>query len=115
MTHRIWGRVRRWGWAAVAGLALLLGGRGAPAAEPDWKVGLAQVKITPERPVPMSGYASRNKLSEGVATDLYAKAMVLEDRDGPRAVFGTTDLLGFPASGAQPICQRIGKKNGLKR
>jgi hypothetical protein len=115
MTHRTADRIRRWGWAALAGLAVLLGGRGAPAAEPDWKVGLAQVKITPERPVPMSGYASRNKLSEKVATDLYVKAMVLEDRDGHRGVIVTSDLLGFPAAVAEPICERIEKKTGLKR
>jgi hypothetical protein len=99
----------------VTGLVVLLGGRGAPAAEPDWKVGLAQVKITPERPVPMSGYASRNKLSEKVATDLFVKAMVLEDRDGHRGVIVTSDLLGFPAAVAEPVCERIGKKTGLTR
>jgi hypothetical protein len=115
MTHRTATRIRRWEWAAVAGLTVLLGGRAAPAAEPDWKVGLAQVKITPERPVPMSGYAGRNKLSEGVATDLYVKAMVLEDRDGHRGAIVTSDLLGFPAAVAEPICERIEKKTGLKR
>ena len=114
MTHRTTDRLRRWGWAAITGLAILLSGP-APAAEPDWKVGLAQVKITPEWPVPMSGYASRNKLSEGVAADLYVKAMVLEDRDGHRGVIVTSDLLGFPASVAEPICARIEKKTGLKR
>ena len=114
MTHRTTDRLRRWGWAAITGLAILLSGP-APAAEPDWKVGLAQVKITPEWPVPMSGYASRNKPSEGVASDLYVKAMVLEDRDGHRGVIVTSDLLGFPAAVAEPICERVEKKTGLKR
>jgi hypothetical protein len=88
---------------------------GASAAEPEWKVGLAQIKITPERPVLMSGYASRTKPFEKVAADLYAKALVLEDRDGHRGVVVTSDLLGFPADVAEPICQRIEKKTGLKR
>src|SRR5262245_9039460 len=66
-------------WATVTGITLLLVVRAA-AADPDWKVGLGQVKITPERPVPMAGYASRDKLSEKVVADLYVKAMVLEDR-----------------------------------
>ncbi|HJZ58628.1 MAG TPA: neutral/alkaline non-lysosomal ceramidase N-terminal domain-containing protein [Gemmataceae bacterium] len=107
--------MRRWGWAVFISLAVLLSSRAAPAAEPEWRVGLAQLKITPERPVPMSGYASRNKLSEGVAADLYVKAMVLEDRDGHRAVIVTSDLLGFPAAVAEPTCERIEKKTGLKR
>src|SRR5262249_3515088 len=100
--------------AAFACLAAVLSGP-ASAADPEWKVGLAQVKITPDRPVPMSGYASRNKLSEGVTADLYAKALVLEDRDGHKAVIVTSDLLGFPASVAEPICERIEKKTGMKR
>src|SRR6478672_785386 len=97
---------------AVVALALLSNGR---AADADWRVGLARVKITPERPVPMAGYASRNKLSEGVTSDLYAQAMVLEDRDGHRAVIVTSDLIGFPAAVAEPICERIEQKIGLKR
>src|SRR5947209_5654563 len=51
------------------------------ADDPDWKVGLAQVKITPEYPAFLAGYASRNKPFEKVATDLYAKALALEDRN----------------------------------
>jgi hypothetical protein len=86
-----------------------------PAAEPDWKVGLAQIKITPEHPVLMSGYASRTKPFEKVAADLYVKAMVLEDRDGHRGVIVTSDLLGFPADVAEPLCERLEKKAGLKR
>jgi hypothetical protein len=96
-------------------LASLLGGGNGSAAEPEWKVGLAQVKITPERPMLMSGYAGRTKPFEKVAADLYVKALVLEDRAGHRAVLATSDLLGFPAAVAEPICERIEKKTGLKR
>ena len=103
------------GWATCTCLALLLSPVAVAAAEPEWKVGLAQVKITPERPVQMSGYASRTKPFEKVAADLYVKALVLEDRDGHRAVLVTSDLLGFPAEVAEPICERIQKKIGLKR
>src|SRR5262245_5117394 len=105
---------RPWIWTILSGLALCMADRAA-AADPDWKVGLATVKITPDRPVPMSGYASRSKLSEGVTADLYAKALVLEDRDGHKAVIVTSDLLGFPASVTEPICERIEKKTGLRR
>jgi hypothetical protein len=96
-------------------LALLLVGLDACAEGPGWKVGLAQVKITPERPVLMSGYASRTRPFEKVAADLFVKAMVLEDRDGNRGVVVTSDLLGFPASVAEPIGERIHKKVGIKR
>jgi neutral ceramidase len=96
-------------------LLLLFGSLGAPAAEPEWKAGLAQVKITPEQPVRMSGYAARIKPFEKVTADLYVKVLVLEDGDGHRGVIVTSDILGFPAAVAEPICDRIEKKCRLKR
>src|SRR5262249_29829501 len=84
-------------------------------AQTEWKVGLAEVKVTPEQPVLMSGYAGRTKPFEKVAADLYVKAMVLEDVKGQRAVLVTSDLLGFPAAVAEPIAERIQKQIGLKR
>jgi len=88
---------------------------GAAGAEPDWKVGLAQVKVTPEQPVLMAGYAARTKPFEKVATDLYVKALVLEDGQGHRGALVTSDLIGFPAAVAEPICERIQKSTGLAR
>jgi hypothetical protein len=88
---------------------------GASAAEPDWKVGLARVKVTPEQPVLMSGYAARTKPFEKVATDLYVKALVLEDNQGHRGALVTSDLIGFPAAVAEPICERIQNSTGLAR
>src|SRR6516225_9570368 len=96
-------------------LGLLILGSPVAAAEPEWKVGLAQVKITPERPVFLAGYASRNKPFEKVAADLYAKALALEDREGHVAVLVTTDLIGLPAAIAEPVCKRLGDKTKLKR
>jgi neutral ceramidase len=110
-THGLIGRIAM----SLAGLALLWACSCVRAAEPEWKVGLAQVQITPERPVLMAGYANRTKPFEKVATDLYVKALVLEDRTGRRAVLVTSDLIGFSAAVAEPICERISAKTGLKR
>ncbi len=85
------------------------------AAEPEWKVGLAQEKITPPHPLFMEGYSSRDMPFEKVESELYVKAMVLEDREGRRAVMITSDLIGFSAAVAEPICERIRLKLGLKR
>ena len=92
----------------------------ADAAGPPWpgtrlRVGLAQARITPEGPIRMSGYASRNKPSEGVLAELYAKAMAIEDAQGGRAVLLTADLIGFRAPLAEAICRRVAEKTGLKR
>lgn len=87
----------------------------AAAADSEWKVGLAQTKVTPEQPVVMSGYGGRTKPFAGVTADLFVKVMVLEDQTGQRGVIVTSDLLGFPAAVAEPICERIQQKAGLKR
>ncbi|MCI0540420.1 MAG: neutral/alkaline non-lysosomal ceramidase N-terminal domain-containing protein [Verrucomicrobiales bacterium] len=87
----------------------------AEGMETEWKAGLATVKITPEKPVPMAGYASRTKPFEKVEQDIYAKALALEDREGHRAVLVTTDLLGLSRAIAEPVCERIQQKAKLAR
>ena len=98
---------------AVLGIVCLL--LSSAAAEPGWKVGLAQIKITPKEPVFLVGYAGRNKPFTRVESDLWAKALVLEDAAGHRGMIITSDLIGFPAAIAEPICQRIISKCGVER
>jgi neutral ceramidase len=97
--------------AASFGLFVML--TVADAQETEWKAGLASVKITPEQPVFMAGYASRNKPYERVHDDLYAKALVLESEGGGRGVLITSDLIGFPAEIATPIRRRIAEAAGI--
>jgi len=87
----------------------------AHAAESEWKMGVASAKITPERPVPMAGYAGRTKPFDLVEADIYAKAIAFEDAEGHRAVLVTSDLIGFTAAVAEGICARVNEKAGLKR
>jgi len=88
---------------------------GARAIGQEWNVGIATVKITPDEPVRMSGYASRTRPFAGVNDDLYAKALAIEDAQGHRAVIVTTDLIGFTSAVAEPICRQITEKTGLSR
>ncbi|MEQ1859020.1 MAG: neutral/alkaline non-lysosomal ceramidase N-terminal domain-containing protein [Chthoniobacteraceae bacterium] len=85
------------------------------AAAADWKAGFAAAKITPDEPLLLAGYASRDKPADGVLDDLHAKAMALEDGDGKRAVVITADLIGFRADFAEPICERITAATGIPR
>ena len=87
----------------------------AQAASSPWKAGLAQVVITPQKSLWMAGYAGRTKPSQGVAQDLFAKALALEDPSGRRAVLVTTDLLGLPAVVSQNIAERVERKHHLTR
>src|SRR5262245_47962217 len=92
---------------------LIVTGFCAHAAEAEWKVGLATVNITPQKPVPMSGYAARIKPFERIEQELYAKALALEDGQGHRAVLVTTDLLGLSRAIADPVCERIQRATKL--
>src|SRR5437763_61983 len=106
MTARTAGRI-------LAALVALLGS--AAADDAPWKVGLAAVKITPEKHIPLAGYAGRNKPFQSVEQDIYAKAMLLEDGSGSRALLITLDLVGIRPLVAEPVCQRITEKTGLQR
>jgi len=59
-----------------------------------WRGAAGSVSITPELPVWMAGYASRDRPSEGKIHDLHAKVLVLEDATGSRLVMVTLDLIG---------------------
>ncbi|HUQ68514.1 MAG TPA: hypothetical protein VM165_03260, partial [Planctomycetaceae bacterium] len=63
-----------------------------PAEGADWKAAAVEAKITPTESMWMAGYASRTKPSEGVAQDLFAKALVIEDAGGKRLAIVTLDL-----------------------
>ena len=78
-------------------------------------MGVGRTVITPQGPIWMSGYASRNHPSEGVIHDLWAKALAIEDSSGGRVVLVTTDLVGLPHELAEEVAARLKAKHGLDR
>lgn len=62
--------------------------------QPGLKAGVARIDITPEKPVKMSGYASRKDLSTSVHDPLSTRVLVFETGD-KRLVLVSTDLIGF--------------------
>jgi neutral ceramidase len=86
-----------------------------PALAKPLKAGLGRAVITPDQPTWLSGYASRNKPSEGKLHDIWAKALALEDDKGNRIVIVTTDILGFSREVAENIAERAQKDHGLRR
>src|SRR5438445_4205533 len=82
---------------------------------PTWKAGAAKVNITPEKLMWMSGYGSRDKPAEGKLHDLWAKALVLEDPAGKRAVLVTMDLVGIDRGLSTTVCRELAKQFGLPR
>lgn len=78
----------------------------APATTPTWKAGTATALITPQENMWMAGYAARKKPSEGVARELYAKALALEGVDGAPLVVVTTDLIGIRRDVRDTVAER---------
>ncbi|MCB1120262.1 MAG: neutral/alkaline non-lysosomal ceramidase N-terminal domain-containing protein [Verrucomicrobiae bacterium] len=76
---------------------------------------MSRIKITPEVPLPMSGYASRTDPFTSVKQDIWAKALVLEDETGHRVAIITTDLVGIYADISPAIYAGITEKTGIKR
>lgn len=79
-----------------------------------WKAGLARTVITPETPMRMSGYASRDHAAEGKETELWGKAVLLQDDDGHRVLAITLDLVGIDRVTSDAVKKRIGTELGLK-
>lgn len=80
-----------------------------------WKAGAARARITPVEPMWMAGYASRDRPAEGTSTDLWAKALALEDEEGHRAILLTLDLVGIDRTLSAAVCEGITKRFGLQR
>jgi hypothetical protein len=99
----------------IACLALIVATPAVRGDDAAWKAGVAAVKITPGKPVLMSGYAARVRPFERVEQDLYAKALALEDAGGHRALVLTMDLIGLSPAIAEPVCERISQQSGLRR
>lgn len=78
----------------------------APALETPWQVGTARAVITPKESIWMAGYASRQKPSDGVAQELFAKAIALTGDDGVPMVLVTTDLIGIRRDVRNTVAER---------
>jgi hypothetical protein len=100
----------------AAAIAILSAQDKAPEPTPSWKAGCATAKITPSRPMPMSGYAGRkDNPAEGTEQDLFAKALAIEDAEGNRHIIVTTDLIGIISKYRTDVEAAVAEKFNLPR
>ena len=76
--------------------------------------GTAKIRITPEKPIPMSGYGSRKEPFKGVHDDLYARVIALSDGKN-KALLITADVIGFSHSFWKEVTDRITKETGISK
>jgi hypothetical protein len=98
-------------------VALLFAPVVAHAEQPaGWKAGAAAARITPDKPLVLLGFPDRAGPFTSVGSDIWAKALALEDPAGNRAVIITADLVGFQAHyTTDPVAARLVKLTGLPR
>ena len=84
---------------------------GAEAA--GWRAGVARAVITPGETLWMSGYGGRDRPAEGKLTELWAKALVLEDPGGKKAVLVTLDLIGIDRDLSLAVRRELGRRFGF--
>ena len=75
-----------------------------------WRAGVARRVITPQVPMMLEGFASRREPAREADTELFAKALALQDAQGTRLVMVTTDLIGIP----RPLRSRVEREVGAR-
>jgi hypothetical protein len=81
----------------------------------DFQAGIARKNITPPLPYWLNGYAARTNPAATVKSELWAKALAVQDETGGRMVIITTDVLGLPHEVSDAAAARLEKERGLKR
>ncbi|MHC4169724.1 MAG: neutral/alkaline non-lysosomal ceramidase N-terminal domain-containing protein [Planctomycetota bacterium] len=82
------------------------------AASAELRGGCAKVNITPPVGVWLSGYASRDKPSDDIFDDLYAKALVLDSGSNAVAII-SVDLLWIPPQITRQVREIVTDKTGI--
>ncbi|MBL8850070.1 MAG: neutral/alkaline non-lysosomal ceramidase N-terminal domain-containing protein [Planctomycetaceae bacterium] len=98
--------------ACLSFLVSLLSG---PVSAAEWQAGVARANITPAETMWMSGYASRDHGADGKLTDLWAKAIVIDDPAGHRIAAVTLDLVGLDRPTSLAIRDGVEQKYGIPR
>ncbi len=80
-----------------------------------WKAGIASTNITPDHPIWMGGYASRDRPSDGVRLDIWIKAVALEDQEGQKGVLVSMDLINMPKGPSDRIRDRLEREFNISR
>ena len=98
-------------------IALLLVFQSATPSEADngWQAGVAKIRITPDQPMLASGKKQRPQPATETLHELWAKALVLSDPAGARAVLVTLDLVGIDRSLSEAVCDTLAEMYQFER
>jgi hypothetical protein len=80
-----------------------------------YRAGIAAVCITPDEPLWLAGYASRTAPARGKISDLYARALALEDGAGQRFVIVSAEVIAITPLIADRVGTAAQERHGLAR
>ena len=86
--------------------------QGFAAETGTMKAGAAKIDITPETPIPMSGYGGRKEPFKGIHDNIYARAVVFDDGD-IKAVVISADVIGFSHDFRKKLTDRLARETGI--
>jgi hypothetical protein len=98
----------------LAGLIASQNSEAQPALENNLLAGTSKIMITPQTPIPMSGYGSRAEAFKGIHDNLFARVIVFSD-GAEKAVLISAEILGFTHPFWEEITKRITKETGIKK
>ena len=75
-------------------------------------VGTARINITPEVPIPMSGYGGRTEPFKGVHDDLHARAIAFSDGE-TKALLISAEIIAIPFSFWENTSKHIEEETGI--
>lgn len=102
------------GLALLVFIVSLVEGVFCPSGQAALRGGCAKVNITPPAGVWLSGYGSRDKPSDDIEDELYAKGLVLDDGNDTVAII-STDLLWVPLEITKQVRAAVKEKVGIDK
>src|ERR1041385_2994424 len=83
--------------------------------ERGYAVGVATVNVTPDYPIRLSGYGDRRTVSEGVAQQIWAKALAIGSDQEKPVIWITLDNCGLSSAICNDVAGRLRAKARIAR
>jgi len=111
--------INKWSFIPFPGILILViflipAAQAQDPAGSTLHAGVAKVNITPETPIPMSGYGSRKEVFQGIHDSLYVTATVFKNESN-KSVLITADLIGFSDPFYKETSQKVEKATGINK
>jgi hypothetical protein len=97
----------------LTGILSISHGQGSQVDPASVRMGAARVNITPDEPVPMTGYASRTEPFTGVHDSLFATALYFQSPDNSLLLI-TADLIGYSSQFIDETRMKISAQTGVE-